>query len=129
MNKQKEKTDFLVNGQPKYANVAKANEQAVSYGLGVAAARLLEQQKRLVEQQSMMQVQQMFLMQKEDELKKLHATVMDSINQMQPPPMPDNIMAEQMMGGQPGMAMSGMEPQGMPQGMPPEMMGNQQGIM
>lgn len=128
MNKQKNKSDFVVNGQPKYADVVKANDKAVGYNLGKSQANLLEQQKKLVEQQTMMNMQQMFMMQKEDELRKLLAEVSNSINQMPLPPMPDEMMGEQMM--TPEMAMSGG---GMPPdmaGMSPEMgMSGQQGLM
>jgi hypothetical protein len=127
MTKQKNKSDFLVNGQPKYADVVKANDKAVGYNLGKSQANLLEQQKKLVEQQSMMNVQQMMMMQKEDELRKVLSEINSAINQMAPPPMPDALMGEQMMS--PEMAMGGMPPAGaMPPdmgGMTPDMQGQQ----
>lgn len=116
-NKQKNKSDFLVNGQPSYAKEVRANQKAVGYNLGKAEASLIEQQKKLLEQQQLIQLQTAFMMQKEDEFKKLLSEVQNAIQQMpMPASLPPEAIAQQL---PPEAIPMGGPPMGTPMGGPP----------
>lgn len=141
-NKQKNKADFLVNGQPSYAKEVDANQKAVGYNLGRAEANLQQQQRELLQQQQLMQVQTMMMMQQEDELRKMKQEIADSIQQMaMPAGIPPDMLAQQAMAsgapppmmedpmGMPPDAMGGMPPDMAGGGLPPEAMGMPSGMM